>query len=418
MMRVKIFIDSARLLLILALVLPGAVIAKAVDTDLFAMRSMLQTHHFDSLQTRLAAYNERYLTGHSSDHYRDYHWSVETLWKDSDLDQPWLEAALSRWLQQYPQSAYGRAVLGKFYTDKGFAARGGKWASETQASQFDAMEEWFKRAMDNLQAALDSQDDILFAHIQRLNIIKASRHFHDETLISYMDKVPAKVKQKPGVWIALLQSLTPRWGGSYALMHSVIAEVVPAELTALPATAQYFEDAINYDKIKVMLYKKDYKDALKLAEKSIAVKTPYPDIYAQAANAAQQLNKYAKCYRYGKIATAMRPQRAEGWTRFGFCASKLKKWREVNSAYSYKIHISGLKKYALYRLGESYMHLHQYAKAYPLFKQAEALDSDYRQYTQRFTQYIETEKPEAMALEGENIYQIIGPVFYKKRTGK
>ena len=40
------------------------------------------------------------------------------------------------------------------------------------------------------------------------------------------------------------------------------------------------------------------------------------------------------------------------------------------------------------------MFLLQYEKAYPLLKESVRLKPDYRQYTQRYTHYIETQHPE------------------------
>ena len=410
---VKRLAQFVSVLLILLSLLMRSAMVNASEKDLFALRNLLQNHHFAQVEAHLAAYNERYLTAHSPARYRDYLWSMETLWKDSDLDQAWLTDALVLWVQQAPQSAYAHAVLGMFYTDKGFAARGSKWASETEDAQFEAMDDWFKQAMMHLPAALAIQEDILFAHEKMLRIIKASGYFKDETILSYMEKIPAKLKDSPGIWLPILQALTPRWGGSYQLMNAVIDKAIPAHLNASEQSAQYVKDTITYDKVKVQRYEKNYAQALKLAEKSIALNTPYAGLYHQAAYAARQLKNYPLCYRYAKIATTMRPQWIEAWSSLAFCATKLEKWSQANTAYTYKLHIKGSNKYDLYRLGESYMYLRDYSKAYPLFKQAVALDSDYQQYTQKFTHYIEVREPQAMALVGSDLYTLIGPVTYQ-----
>ncbi|MGB1077051.1 MAG: tetratricopeptide repeat protein [Bdellovibrionales bacterium] len=402
------------LILVISLNMVGLARAEK-QPDLFHLRNLLYSHDFDSAEQMLSTYNSAYLEGQSS--YRDYHWVYETLWKDDDVEKAWLEMALKKWVQQAPDSAYANAVLGKFYFDKGFDARGGRWSSETSDDQFSGMRGNFKEAFKYLNTGLSKDPNIVFAHIAILNMIKTNSGANI-TPLSYMDRVPDKVKSQYAIWSHLLQTIVPRWGGSNEEIMHVIDNEVPKYIKNISdQDRQTMMDTITYDQMQMAIaINNEFKKGLKIGKDSIKAKTEYAGVYEIASNGAQQLDDYKTCYKYGKIATQMRPYRGEGWRRYGFCALKLQKWEEANEAYRYKINIDGLSVYSVFQLGVTYMYLHQYDKAYALFKKSEELDPTYPKYTKQYTSWIEADQKDKMNLVGKDIFEMIGSVPYKGAT--
>ena len=264
-----------------------------------------------------------------------------------------------------------------------------------------------------MEKGLTKNPNIISGHISNLNIIKTGR-YQSITPLEYMEKVPGVVKKKYAVWSHLLQTIIPRWGGRNEEILQTIESVIPEFMSNISKIeAQTMKDTITYDAMMTAVSDGKYLDALKMGEKSINKGSEYAGIFEFSSNAAQQIKDYKKCYQYGKIAATMRPFRSEGWRRTGFCATKLQKWGEANEAYRYKLHIDGATVYSVFQLGVTYMYLHQYDKAYAMFKKSEELDFDYKKYTKQYTGWIESDQKNKMNLVGKDIYEIIGNVTYK-----
>ena len=382
--------------------------------DLFHLRNLLYKQDFIGAEKILNLHNNEYLSGNIS--YRDYRWPEETLWKESDLDKPWLESSLKKWLKHRPNSAYANAILGKYYVAKGFDSRGGKWRSKTSDSQISEMDKNFKKALQYLDVGLQKNKNIISAHISMLNIIMAG-NIRGLDSSSYIEKIPNVVKQRYAIWSHYLQTIVPRWGGSNDEIMHAINNVVPKYMKNISdKDIGALKDTITYDRMQMAItVNGDFQDGLAIGEESIEAQTAHPSIYAIASNGAQQLKNYNLCYEYGKTAVNMRPYRSEGWLRYGYCAVQLQKWHEANEAYRYLAHIENFTDaYTLFQLGKTYMHLHQYDKAYPLFKKSEELDQSYSDYTKKYTKWIESEQKSKMHLKDKDIYEVIGAVFYKK----
>jgi len=390
--------------------------------ELLKHRKLLQMHQFKTLERQLQNVNDQYLNGQAS--LRDYYWSIDTLWLERDLDAPWLWGALKAWRKHKPGSAYMNVVIGKYYTDKAYAARGADWGSEVSNKQFKQMETYFETAGHYLDQGLKSNPAIVDGHIEMLGIIRTSRakKFNKSlvaALLNYMKTVPIEVKRKEAVWSHLLQSAIPRWGGSYTEMEGIIRSEVMKIKPAIPdRDIAALKDTIAYDQMSMSVINADYAAALEEGEKRIKANTNYAGIYLVASNAAYNLEDYQRCYQYAKKATELRPWRSFGWNRSGICAIKLQKWPEANKAYRTKLYLDGDAKYDVFQLGVTYMYLYQFDKAYALFKKAEELDPDYKKYTQKYTSYIEKEKRSSMNLVGQDITNIIGVIAYEGDVSK
>lgn len=384
--------------------------------DLLMHRTLLQEHRFDELDRKLQSFNDGYINGEID--LRVYFWSVRTLWRENEIDETWLQLTLKKWVQENPSSAQANIVMGRYYREKAYQARGSKFAHKTSADQLTQMEKYFREAESYLEIGLKRNPNVIDGHISQFSIIKATREQDplldlSDKLLKYTDALPNSVKQNEAFWSLLLQSSIPRWGGSYIQMRSIVDNYA---LKNIPSISQEqilaLRDTITYDQMSLALIDKNYKSVLRLGEASMTAMTSFAGVYMAAANAAKQIKDYRQCYEYAFHVSELSPWDSEAWEHLGFCALKLEKWEAAKRAYKHKVYLKGISKYDVYKLGISHMHLYEFDKAYAMFKKALDLDPEYKKYTQRYTDYIEMEKPESMVLEGTNILNMLGPIRY------
>lgn len=372
----------------------------------FIQRQLLFSNQFSELEANLAKANDDYLAKSIS--INAYYAFTKTFWFERDIPNSTLFDALTLWLESNPKSAYAHVLMGIYWSDKAHQARGTKWGKDTSEKQINEMNKHFNTAWEYLQKGLQLNPSILQAYVAHLSITRTSSLFG--TPQQFMQKiVPAEMKHNLEIWDALLQTLIPRWGGSYLRMENIISKQVPTYISNLSeADTQALSDSINYDRIDTLTGNKKHKMALEVVSKSIDNNTQYAAIYSIAGHVAYKLKGFKSCYLYEGKATKLRPWSAFSWKKRGLCAIKLQQWPQANEAFRYVVFINGLNKYNLFKLGQTYMYLLQFDKAYAVFKKAEELDPEYKRYTKMYTGYIEKEKTDKMGLLGQDIYQIIG----------
>ncbi|MDR2164510.1 MAG: tetratricopeptide repeat protein [Zoogloeaceae bacterium] len=125
------------------------------------------------------------------------------------------------WVKAQPKSYAARFGLGRLYLYAAWEARGEKFIHETSQEQIDKMEELAQKSLENLQASL-----ALFEkpYPSYTNLIEA------DILLSYgkkRDYLDSAIKIDPAANIAYRRYFgysTPRWGGSYKEMESLLAK--------------------------------------------------------------------------------------------------------------------------------------------------------------------------------------------------
>ncbi|GEM_PF-5077406 len=401
------------LFLAVFLAVPQGLKADARGIPLFYPRELLKSHEFDKLERLAGKLNDGYLDGSVT--YRDYFWFHQTLWKDQDLSARWLSDAMDKWALERPDAAYGLLIRARYLVKQGFRARGNRWSSETKKHQFMEMDRNFSAAHEVLDRGLKMQPLALIGHLQKIDIYKASRQKPNPGPLGYVKTLPSKVRSQTALWREALAAATPRWGGRYETMQAEIDTTIQADIPSLPENEkQILEDLIIYDQMLRALANSEFEDVLDLAEGSLEQKTGHGGIHVLAANAAQQLKEYDRCFENAGDGTNLRPWRGEGWLRRGVCAVKLKDWPSAKEAFRYRLAIrGGSSAYDLFQLGVSLMYHHEYVDAYSLFKAAESTQRGYGEYTHRYVSYIEKDQPRSISSGVANLDQIIGELFYR-----
>ena len=95
---------------------------------------------------------------------------------------------------------------------------------------------------------------------------------------------------------------------------------------------------------------------------------------------------------------------------------KSKNWEEAIDAFSKYLYLqnnSSNLAYKVYSLGEAYMQLFKYDKAYALFKKAEEIDPAYKKFGNHYKNYIEKrEKTSTTKLIHLTLEELVGPIYY------
>ncbi|MDR2365803.1 MAG: hypothetical protein LBD68_08135 [Zoogloeaceae bacterium] len=125
------------------------------------------------------------------------------------------------WVKAQPKSYAARLGLGRLYLHAALEARGKKFASQTSEEQFDKMRELAQKSLKNLRDSLAFFEKPYPSYV---NLIEVDTLLSQGQARYYLDQA---VKTDPAANTAYRRYFgysTPRWGGSYDEMESLLAE--------------------------------------------------------------------------------------------------------------------------------------------------------------------------------------------------
>jgi len=148
-----------------------------------------------------------------------------TAYKAFQVDEDGYEQLLSEWITAHPKFYQPYLARASYYYRMGWNARGSKWASETEQVQFDAMREFFLKARIDLKKALKINPKIMPAYGLLINMANADKNNPDESMHTTvaLGFTPASYEIRK----IYLNSLAPRWGGSFEAMIAFAKESEP-----------------------------------------------------------------------------------------------------------------------------------------------------------------------------------------------
>lgn len=138
---------------------------------------------------------------------------------------PELEKPLDAWVAQRPKDPFAYFARGEYRVRMGWASRGKREARETSAVQFRDMTIWFSQAKNDLQLALEKMPRLVQAYCYLIEIDMNEGGHKKRSLYARALKVnPDSFNARA----SFLNSLLPRWGGSYDEMNQVVAAAKPS----------------------------------------------------------------------------------------------------------------------------------------------------------------------------------------------
>lgn len=180
------------------------------------IRALLLERKFNDLNQRLADYHAATLVdiGNERDLITAYN-----AFSSTGLS---IERLIEEWVTTTPDDYQPYLARAMYNRSKGWDARGGKWASETEKKRFDEMNAYFKRASDDLAVVLEKNKQVIVSYYALINMMRTTA---DNKGI--LQVLQAAIAVNPNTYYVrrmAMYSLTPRWGGSFELMQAIAAE--------------------------------------------------------------------------------------------------------------------------------------------------------------------------------------------------
>lgn len=228
--------------------------------DKLAVRRLLTSRAYDSLDAVLSAYSDSVT--------RDYRLEHRLFDAYDAFDAPIesLEPLLDEWVAQRPRSAPARLARGVYLAARGWNARGYGFATRTSRTQFRQMDSFFGRAKIDYRAGMRLDPRSIVPH---RGLMKMDMTGDDEsTMRQILDQGLRIQPYSFRLRAAYIQSLLPRWGGSYKSMTSFVEECEPyaARNPRIKALAGF----VDYDKGRVLEKEGKKREAIEAYGRALA----------------------------------------------------------------------------------------------------------------------------------------------------
>jgi tetratricopeptide (TPR) repeat protein len=187
--------------------------------DRLAVRRLLLTRSYDTLDLVLSAYADSVV--------RDYRleYRLFDAYAAFEVPMPSLEPRLTQWVERRPTSAAALLARGTYLIAAGWHARGSKFAGKTKRGQFIGMANYFRRASADFNAALRIAPNSIVAYRALMSIsMNESDSATSRELLDRGLKIQPYSFRLRAFYI---ETLLPRWGGSYAAMTRFAEESAP-----------------------------------------------------------------------------------------------------------------------------------------------------------------------------------------------
>lgn len=167
----------------------------------------------DGLEKRMQAYLAKHFS--DEDFGEDIHIALEDF-GDANAETDRISA---QWLSLAPTSAFANLARATFYQDSAWNARGGKWASQTPRDNLRRMTEFVELAVPLFRKSIEIEPRLMPAYVGLLDVamIDSRPDLEREAIEGARKQDPACVDMAK----QHMQTLQPRWGGSYEEMLSL-----------------------------------------------------------------------------------------------------------------------------------------------------------------------------------------------------
>ncbi|MDH5786036.1 MAG: tetratricopeptide repeat protein [Chromatiales bacterium] len=248
---------------------------------LLQTRELLLERKFSLLNQRLAEYDHETSVDVTKEEI------LITAYRAFDNSDISLSAVLDDWVIATPDDYQPYLARSIYYQARGWSARGGKWASETEKEQFETMNAYFKKASDDLSVVYEKNRRSLVSYYSLIRMMKASSGNNKEVL----KVLKSAIKVNPGTYyvrhMAML-SLVPRWGGSYKLMRTVSEEA--KQHSDINPRLNHLEGIIYTDAGEVKRADKKYNEANALFDKALEFGEEARVLHARSHNNYRKKN--------------------------------------------------------------------------------------------------------------------------------
>ncbi len=228
--------------------------------DKLKLLNLLRLRRFEELDRFFAFYQAEF----EKDFRKEY-------WPDRALSAFYiadggLEPLFDEWIERQPGSFAAYAARGNYRYKVGWYFRGTEWASETSLQEFRSMGQYMDLAAQDLTRAVELRPRFVAAYRRLSGILNAtSATVRDQNAV-----LLAALKQCRACFLVRAQhieSLRPRWGGSYAAMESFAAGV--RSLLADNPRLRLLEGQADRDRCVTLRERERYDEAHEACDRAL-----------------------------------------------------------------------------------------------------------------------------------------------------
>lgn len=141
---------------------------------------------------------------------------------DFEVNNPATETLLNEWVTKTPNHFAPYLCRGVYFCTRAAHARGAKYVAETSAKEFEDMHAFHRRAIADLQKALELKPTLVHPYAYFIRIVAASgeTEIQKQLFSAALELNPYSIMLRQ-IHIA---KLAPRWGGSMAEMQAIVEE--------------------------------------------------------------------------------------------------------------------------------------------------------------------------------------------------
>lgn len=171
----------------------------------------------------------------------------------------------AEWIGAFPKSRAARLAHAYYWSQRGYASRGGDLAAKTSAVQFAAMEHAFKKAWAELDAAEGLAKTPLPEWAARLQILRATGSGTRDMASPIYRKAIATQPRTLHVRIAYARISAPQWGGSFEKLAAIRDDA-----RSLAADDRRFvQSRVNFEIARAYHFRDEVKPAAEAYERAL-----------------------------------------------------------------------------------------------------------------------------------------------------
>lgn len=212
--------------------------------------------------------------------------SLFTAYRAFEIKDKKYETLFNAWVKSTPDKYQPYLARARYYYRLGWLSRGPKWSSETKEEQMQEMASYFGKAMKDIASSLVINDQSMVSYSTLINITN-----------SFGDKARTKAVLTKALEIntatyvvraAYLNSLKPRWGGSYEEMK-LFVEKSQIYVKENPKIKLLFGD-LYADAASMQAISGAYNAAEKKYTKALSFGEYHVRLYERGKNSFKQKN--------------------------------------------------------------------------------------------------------------------------------
>ena len=280
---------------------PGVLRGPSWPVNVDELRLLLQTKRFADLEKVIVEAQDDFDASRTTE---DDPWAKMGAFLN---DEGITEKALSLWVAQAPGSYAALAARGLYYESTGWTIRGPEWVQHTASGRLKTMHDMHALAEADCEKALAIKPTLVACHVALINIARGAGD--EERASRRYDVARRAVPGSILVAMARLQSLTPRWGGSYGEMRALLQELTKDSLWQ-KSGGRALLGHIAADQASLAALENDYGKAVELYTEAIAQGGGLAAYYAGRGINAHRLGRKADALKDYDRAVEMAPR---GW---------------------------------------------------------------------------------------------------------